>query len=103
MCTGDCEILELVLGPLDLSLLGLNVSLDDCEDGPVQVCISASRREGLLGNLLCGLTGAEVFNLTLSDIAQLTRRATALLADGTLSRRDAGELTALLARLIRRR
>ena len=101
VCTGDCEILELVLGPLDLSLLGLNVSLDDCADGPVQVCVSASRGEGLLGNLLCGLSGAEVINLSLSDIAQVTRRALALLADGTLSRRDAAELTALLARLIR--
>lgn len=101
VCSGQCEILELVLGPLDLSLLGLNVSLDDCADGPVQVCISASRGEGLLGNLLCGLSGADVLNLTLSDIAALGRRATALAADGQLSRRDVGELTALLARLIR--
>jgi hypothetical protein len=41
VCTGDCEVLELVLGPLNLSLLGLNVSLDDCNGGPVQ---SASAR-----------------------------------------------------------
>jgi len=101
VCTGDCEILELVLGPLNLSVLGLNVSLDDCNGGPVQVCISASRGEGLLGNLLCGLSNADVLNLTLADIATVLRRATALLGDGQLSRRDAGELTALLARLIR--
>jgi len=101
ICTGDCEVLELVLGPLNLSLLGLNVSLDDCNGGPVQVCISASRGEGLLGNLLCGLSNADVLNLTLADIATLLRRATALLSDGQLSRRDAGELTALLGRLIR--
>jgi len=101
VCTGQCEVLQLVLGPLNLSLLGLNVSLDDCNGGPVQVCISATRAEGLLGSLLCGLTGADVLNLTLADIATLGRRATALLADGQLSRRDAGELTALLARLIR--
>lgn len=101
VCSGQCEILELVLGPLNLSLLGLNVSLDNCADGPVQVCISASRREGLLGDLLCGLSGADVINLTLADIATLARRATALAADGQLSRRDVGELTALLARLIR--
>ena len=101
VCTGDCEVLELVLGPLNLSLLGLNVSLDDCNGGPVQVCISASRGEGLLGNLLCGLSNADLLNLTLADIATLLRRATALLSDGQLSRRDAGELTALLARLIR--
>lgn len=101
VCTGQCEILELVLGPLNLSLLGLNVSLDDCNGGPVQVCISASRGEGLLGQLLCGLSAADVINLTLEDIAALARRATVLAADGQLSRRDVGELTALLGRLIR--
>jgi hypothetical protein len=101
VCTGECEILALALGPLDLSLLGLNVSLDDCAGGPVQVCVSATRSEGLLGSLLCGLSGADVINLSLADIGRLGRRATELLADGTLSRRDEGELTALLARLIR--
>jgi len=55
ICTGDCEILDLSLGPVDLSLLGLNVSLDDCADGPVQVCVSATASEGLLGSLLCGV------------------------------------------------
>jgi hypothetical protein len=57
VCTGDCHVLELALGPVDLSLLGLNVSLDDCDNGPVQVCVSATAAEGLLGGLLCGLTG----------------------------------------------
>lgn len=101
VCTGECEILALALGPLNLSLLGLNVSLDDCAGGPVQVCVSATRSEGLLGSLLCGLSNADVINLTLADIGRLGRRATELLADGNLSRRDEGELTALLARLIR--
>jgi hypothetical protein len=101
VCTGECEILELVLGPLDLSLLGLNVFLDDCEGGPVQVCVSASRGEGILGNLLCGLTNAQLINLTLADITQLATRAVDLVADGVLSRRDVGTLTALLGRLIR--
>lgn len=101
VCTGECDILALALGPLDLSLLGLNISLDDCTGGPVQVCVSATRSEGLLGSLLCGLSSADVINLTLADIARLGRRATELLADGVLSQRDAGELTALLARLIR--
>jgi hypothetical protein len=77
VCTGECEVLELVLGPLDLSLLGLNVSLDDCEDGPVQVCVSTSRGEGILGNLLCGLTNAQLINITLADITQLATRAVA--------------------------
>jgi len=55
VCTGECEILDLSLGPVDLSLLGLNVSLDNCDDGPVQVCVSATAGEGLLGDVLCGL------------------------------------------------
>ena len=101
VCTGECEILALALGPLDLSLLGLNVSLDNCADGAVQVCVSATASEGLLGSLLCGLSNADVINLTLADIGRLGARARELSADGTLSRRDAGELTALLARLIR--
>jgi hypothetical protein len=50
----DCAILNLELGPVNLTLLGLNVRLDDCEGGPVTVDITA-RRGQLLGNLLCGL------------------------------------------------
>jgi hypothetical protein len=101
VCRGNCEILELVLGPLNLSLLGLNVSLDDCAGGPVQVCVSASRGQGILGDLLCGLTGPQLGRLTLADITQLVTKALALSADGSLSRRDIAELTALLGRLIR--
>jgi hypothetical protein len=50
--TATCEILNLVLGPLDLDLLGLVVHLDrivldiDAQSGP----------GNLLGNLLCGIT-----------------------------------------------
>jgi len=101
VCTGQCEVLDLVIGPLDLSLLGLNVSLDNCANGPVEVCISATRGEGLLGNLLCGLAGARGINLTFADITQLGTTAANLLADGVLSARDIGQLTALLGRLIR--
>jgi len=57
ICTGECEVLDLVLGPVTLNLLGVQVKLDNCEGGPVQVCISSSAGEGLLGDLLCGLTG----------------------------------------------
>ena len=52
--TGSCQILDLVLGPLDLNLLGLVVHLDT-----VHLNITAQRGPGnLLGNLLCGLAGA---------------------------------------------
>jgi hypothetical protein len=56
---GDtCDILNLAIGPVDLNLLGLEVSLDDCDGGPVTLDITAEEGPGnLLGNLLCGLAG----------------------------------------------
>ena len=51
-----CQVLNLAVGPLDLSLLGLNVSLDDCSGGPVTVDITATQGGGLLGDLLCSLS-----------------------------------------------
>jgi len=59
-----CGILHLELGPLDLNLLGLGVTLDDCNDGPVIVDITAENGQGnLLGNLLCGLLNGGGINL----------------------------------------
>jgi hypothetical protein len=50
---GSCQILDLVLGPLDLNLLGLNVHLDR-----VVLNIFATPGPGaLLGNLLCAVAG----------------------------------------------
>ena len=66
-----CGILHLELGPLNLNLLGLEVNLDDCADGPVVVDITGERGAGnLLGNLLCGLLGSGGLNLgdTLQDL-----------------------------------
>jgi hypothetical protein len=49
--TGSCQILDLVLGPLDLNLLGLVVHLDT-----VHLNITAQSGPGnLLGNLLCAI------------------------------------------------
>jgi hypothetical protein len=51
--TGSCQILHLVLGPLDLDLLGLQVHLD-------QVVLDITAQSGpgnLLGNLLCAIAG----------------------------------------------
>jgi hypothetical protein len=101
VCLGETEILELAVGPLDLSLLGLNVSLDDCAGGPVQVCVSATASEGLLGSLLAGLGSTPFTSLSLADITQLVTTATDLLQDGVLSGRDIGRLTSLLGRLLR--
>lgn len=66
-----CAILHLELGPVNLNLLGLEVNLDDCADGPVVVDIIGERGAGnLLGNLLCGLLAGGNLNLgdTLQDL-----------------------------------
>ncbi|MGH2949805.1 MAG: hypothetical protein ACRDPC_26685 [Solirubrobacteraceae bacterium] len=47
-----CEVLELILGPLDLNLLGLVVELNR-----VHLTITAIPGGGVLGDLFCGLTG----------------------------------------------
>lgn len=48
-----CDILHLVLGPLDLDLLGLRVHLDRV----VLDIVAATGAGNLLGNLLCAVTG----------------------------------------------
>jgi len=96
ICDGECEVLDLAVGPVDLSLLGLNVSLDNCEDGPVQVCVSASEGEGILGDLLCGLAGGD--GLDIGDITQIFSLADSLDDDG-ISRRDEAQLSNLVCKL----
>jgi len=56
--SASCPVLNLALGPLDLTLLGLNVHLDNCANGPITVSITANPAGGLLGRLLCGLANA---------------------------------------------
>jgi hypothetical protein len=48
-----CDVLHLVLGPLDLDLLGLQVHLDKV----VLDIVAATGAGNLLGNLLCAVTG----------------------------------------------
>ena len=72
ICRGDFPILNLAVGPIDLNLLGLMVALDDCDEGPVLVCVSASRGQGLLGDLLVGLLGGGLLgNLDLGQLSDL--------------------------------
>jgi len=63
VCTGQCVVLNVVLGPLTLNLLGVTVELNNCSNGPVRVCVSATASEGLLGQLLCGLAGGGQLSL----------------------------------------
>jgi hypothetical protein len=70
------SILHLSLGPVDLNLLGLNVHLDNCNNGPITLDVSAQPGPGnLLGNLLSGLAGA----LDNTALARLARELLILL------------------------
>jgi hypothetical protein len=60
-----CSILHLVLGPINLSLLGLNVNLGggtitpgQPAQEPITLNLTATQGGGLLGDLLCGLDNA---------------------------------------------
>jgi len=124
VCQGECEVLHLALGPVDLTLLGLNVHLDDCNDGPVQVCVSANAGEGLLGDLLCGLADGSVIpglgsltdlinalsgldlaaldNLTTQQVDKLVREVSKALGDGSLSAGEIDKLVKSISKLIRK-
>ena len=53
-----CQVLDVILGPLHLDLLGLNVDLyGRTKSDPVEVTITAVPGEGLLGDVLCSLAG----------------------------------------------
>jgi hypothetical protein len=55
---GSCQVLDLILGPLHLNLLGLNVDLyGKTKSDPVEVKITAQPGHGLLGDVLCSLAG----------------------------------------------
>jgi hypothetical protein len=55
---GQCQVLRLVLGPLDLNLLGLIVQLyGPNRNAPVTLTITSTPGGGVLGDLFCGLSG----------------------------------------------
>jgi uncharacterized membrane protein len=71
----SCNILHLVLGPLDLDLLGLVVHLDQ-----VVLDITAVADAGnLLGNLLCAITGLLDGGATLANLVALLNTVLGLL------------------------
>jgi hypothetical protein len=53
-----CQVLHLVLGPINLNLLGLRITLGGGPNAnlPIVLDITAVRGGGILGDLLCGLT-----------------------------------------------
>jgi len=54
-----CTVLDLMLGPIDVNLLGLMVHLGGGASGtdPVHLMLTADPTKGLLGSLLCSLAG----------------------------------------------
>jgi hypothetical protein len=73
-----CQVLNLVLGPLHLDLLGLVVDLNQ-----VHLVITAVQAAGnLLGNLLCAITHLLDGNPTAGGLAALLNAILALLGQG---------------------
>jgi hypothetical protein len=71
----SCDILNLVLGPLDLNLLGLTIHLNQ-----VILDITAVTGAGnLLGNLLCAITGLLNGGATLAQITSFLNALLGLL------------------------
>lgn len=71
----SCDILNLVLGPLDLNLLGLTVHLNQV----VLNVVSVTGAGNLLGNLLCAITGLLNAGGPLSSITALLNSLLAIL------------------------
>jgi hypothetical protein len=65
---GKCQILNLILAPLQLDLLGLVVDLyGQTRSDPVRVTITSEPGHRLLGDLLCSLAGGG----SITSLAQL--------------------------------
>jgi hypothetical protein len=81
---GTCQILDLILGPLHLDLLGLVVDLyGRTKRDPVQVTITGEPGHGLLGDLLCSLAGGG--NITsLAQLQSLLQSLGVTLTEGQL-------------------
>jgi hypothetical protein len=73
--SGTCQILHLDLGPLDLTLLGLHVHLNE-----VVLDITAQQGGGLLGDLLCAVANLLNGSGSLSGIAALLNQILGILA-----------------------
>jgi hypothetical protein len=75
--SGSCQVLDLTLGPLNLNLLGLVVTLNQ-----VHLNITAQQGSGnLLGNLLCAVTNLlnNPGNGSINGVANLLNRILAIL------------------------
>jgi hypothetical protein len=81
----SCQVLNLILGPLHLDLLGLVVDLyGKTHNDPVVVTINALPNKGLLGQLLCGLAGGGGGVTSLSGLQSLLSSLGLNLSTGVL-------------------
>jgi len=65
-----CPILDLTLGPLTLNLLGLRVQLDE-----THLTITADSNGGLLGSLLCSLSGRSPLGVQAKKLTRAAARS----------------------------
>jgi hypothetical protein len=86
----SCTVLHLVLGPINLNLLGLNVALGggnitpgNPATQPITVNLTADPTGGLLGSLLCGLDNALGGNGILSSLNSNLQQLSATLTSLT--------------------
>jgi hypothetical protein len=75
LARATCDVLSLVLAPLDLDLLGLQVHLDRV----VLNIVAVSGAGNLLGNLLCAITGLLDQGGLLTQVSQILNAILALL------------------------
>jgi hypothetical protein len=68
-----CQVLDLILGPIDLNLLGLRLQVNQ-----IHIQLTANSLGGLLGSLLCALTGP-LSGLPLLDLLTLLNQILAIL------------------------
>jgi len=76
-----CPILNLVIGPVDLNLLGLRVRLGGGTDfsQPIVLDLTAYQGQGLLGDLLCGVSNLLNQNNLLSQLTGQVQQLVATL------------------------
>jgi hypothetical protein len=78
---GACQVLNLTLGPLDLTLLGLRVRTNR-----IDLRVEAIPGGGLLGGLLCGLSGGPMAATAPTMLAQTLNQALGLASAAPRSR-----------------
>ena len=76
-----CTVLHLVLGPVNLNLLGLRVTLGGgtAMNQPIVLDVTAVQGAGLLGDLLCGVTNLLNQNGVLTQLTGQLQNLTATL------------------------